>query len=284
MSHHDDHDHDLAYDLATTASRADGLAKRRAVLRWVGGASLAALWGCENGSSSTGGEGGSGGGSTESGAGGSTGSGTCEAVPEETGGPYPGDGTNGPNVLATSGVVRSDIRSSFGGLSGTADGIPLTVKLSILDLAGGCVPGAGYAVYIWHCDREGRYSLYSDGVTEQNYLRGVQEADDDGTVTFTTVFPACYSGRWPHIHFEVYASLADATDAGNRVATSQLALPADACDEVFATEGYEQSVSNFAATSLDSDNVFRDGAALETPVVTGSVSEGFTATIAVAVG
>ena len=40
-----------------------------------------------------------------------------QKIPSETGGPYPGDGSNGPNVLVMSGIVRSDIRSSFGGMS-----------------------------------------------------------------------------------------------------------------------------------------------------------------------
>src|SRR4051812_45834485 len=35
-------------------------------------------------------------------------------VPDETGGPYPGDGSNGVNVLDDSGIVRGDIRGSFG--------------------------------------------------------------------------------------------------------------------------------------------------------------------------
>ncbi len=35
-------------------------------------------------------------------------------LPEETAGPYPGDGSNGANVLTESGIVRSDITSSFG--------------------------------------------------------------------------------------------------------------------------------------------------------------------------
>ena len=47
---------------------------------------------------------------------------TCAVIPEETAGPFPGDGSNGPNVLTESGVVRSDIRSSFGEFSGTATG------------------------------------------------------------------------------------------------------------------------------------------------------------------
>jgi protocatechuate 3,4-dioxygenase beta subunit len=41
-------------------------------------------------------------------------------------------------------------------------------------------------------------------VTTESYLRGVQVTDSNGQVTFTTIYPACYSGRWPHIHFEVF--------------------------------------------------------------------------------
>jgi protocatechuate 3,4-dioxygenase beta subunit len=206
------------------------------------------------------------------------------AIPEETAGPYPGDGSNGPDVLNQSGVVRSDIRSSFGDLSGTAKGIPLTIRLAIQDASNACVPFAGAAVYLWHCDREGRYSLYSEGVTDQNYLRGVQEVDDDGVVTFTSIFPACYSGRWPHIHFEVYPSLAMATDDANRIATSQVALPEDACRAVYATDGYSQSVANLQQVSLTSDNVFgEDGGARQLGTVTGSVEAGYAVELTVPV-
>ena len=106
-------------------------------------------------------------------------------------------------------------------------------------------------MYLWHCDSDGRYSLYSQGVTDQNYLRGVQEADADGEVTFTSIFPAAYSGRWPHIHFEVYPSLAAATRAGNKIATSQLALPEDVCEPCTRPTATSQSVRNLAQTSLD---------------------------------
>lgn len=82
------------------------------------------------------------------------------------------------------------------------------------------VPIAGYAVYIWHCDRAGNYWMYSAAAASENYLRGVQETAEDGTVTFTTIFPACYSGRWPHIHFEVYPSLGVASSGASKVATS----------------------------------------------------------------
>jgi protocatechuate 3,4-dioxygenase beta subunit len=203
-------------------------------------------------------------------------------VPEETQGPFPGDGSNGPDVLNLTGVVRSDIRSSFAGLSGTADGVPLTIALTLVS-ASTCSPLSGRAVYVWHCDRLGRYSLYSSGATNQNYLRGVQEADSSGRVTFTSIFPACYSGRWPHIHFEVYPSLSSATSVANKSATSQIALPKAACDLVYATSGYEQSVTNLSRVSLATDGIFSDGYALELATSTGSVAGGFMATLTVAV-
>jgi hypothetical protein len=121
-------------------------------------------------------------------------------IPEETAGPYPGDGSNGPNALRTTGVVRNDIRSSFGGLSGTAAGVLLNIELTIVSAAT-CSPLADYAVYLWHCDAAGNYSLYSSGFTNANFLLGVQAADANGKVKFTSMFPGCYAGRWPHIHF-----------------------------------------------------------------------------------
>jgi protocatechuate 3,4-dioxygenase beta subunit len=180
---------------------------------------------------------------------------SCAKIPEETAGPFPGDGSNGPDVLSQSGVVRQDIRSSFGSSTTVAEGIPLTIQLTVQD-GSDCAPLAGAAVYLWHCNREGEYSLYSQAVADENYPRGVQAADDNGLVTFTSIFPACYSGRWPHIHFEVYPSLELATNEANKIATSQIALPKDACDAVYATDGYAQSVSNLTQVSLASDHVF----------------------------
>lgn len=203
-------------------------------------------------------------------------------IPEETAGPYPGDGSNGPDVLELDGIVRSDLTTSFGGMTGTAGGVPMTLTLTVQDLAaGGAYEGA--AVYVWHCTREGGYSLYSDGVTDQNYLRGVQVADADGVVTFTSIWPACYDGRWPHIHVEVYPDEGSITDSANAVATSQIAMPQEACEAVYATEGYDASVANLSAVSLDTDGVFSDGAELETPTVTGSASAGYTVAMTVGV-
>ena len=124
--------------------------------------------------------------------------------------------------------MRSDIRPSFAGLSGIADGIPLTIALTLVS-SSTCEPLAGRAVYLWHCDRLGRYSLYSSG------------------------------------------------------ATDKIALPKATCDEVFATSGYEASVTTLSRVSLATDNVFSDGSSLELATMTGAVSGGLTATLTVAV-
>lgn len=208
---------------------------------------------------------------------------TPAAAPAETAGPYPGDGSNGPNVLIESGVVRSDITGSFGAYTGVADGVPLTIDLTLHDLAKGTL-GAGMALYLWHCDREGRYSLYSEGVTEQNYLRGVQVAGTDGKISFTSIFPACYDGRWPHLHFEVYDTLESAVAGDNARLTSQIALPQDVCDAVYAHDsGYSASIPNLSAVSLDSDMIFGDGWDAELATVTGTPATGLTATLTIGV-
>jgi protocatechuate 3,4-dioxygenase beta subunit len=271
----EDHDRGLSFDLGALVGR------RRLLGLVAGGVGAAVLAACSSGSSS-----GDAATATTSGSAATTGttgttgttaatSGTLSETPEETAGPFPGDGSNGANVLADSGVVRQDIRSSFGSSTTTAEGVPLTITLKVVDGTGAAQ--AGHAVYVWHCDRDGNYSLYS--LPDENYLRGVQETAADGTVSFTSVFPACYSGRWPHIHYEVYPSLDDATDAANKVATSQIALPEDVCNTVYATSGYERSVSNMKRVSLTTDMVFQDSWRQELGTVTGGTDDGYTCTL-----
>ncbi|MFC4783637.1 dioxygenase family protein [Nocardioides sp. MAHUQ-72] len=188
-------------------------------------------------------------------------------------------------MLAESGIVRSDITSSFGDATGVAEGVPVTVRLRVQDLSGDDATAlAGAAVYLWHCDRDGSYSMYSSAVADENYLRGVQETDGNGRVEFTSIFPACYDGRWPHMHFEVYRSLDDATSYTNKLRTSQLALPQDVCEQVYGTaEGYDASVANLAKVSLSSDMVFADGYSLQLAKVSGSVDAGYTISLNVPV-
>ena len=168
-------------------------------------------------------------------------------------------------------------------MSGSAAGVPLNIVLTIVS-ASTCAPLAGAAVYLWHCDREGRYSLYNQGVTNQNYLRGVQEADANGRVTFQSIYPGCYAGRWPHIHFEVYPNLSAATSVRNKTATSQIALP-EGGKRCWSTR--RPATSRASAMPRRSrwrrDGIFSDGSALELATTSGDAISGLTATLTVAV-
>jgi len=275
MTRHNDHDDfgGLQRDLRATGAAMDRRSVLRLAARFGGAMSALQLLGCGGTATAP---------SSASTTSTTAANGACSVIPNETQGPFPGDGSNGPNVLSLTGVVRSDIRPSFAGLSGTADGVPLTIALTIVS-ASTCAPLAGRAVYLWECDSAGRYSLYSAGATNQNYLRGVQAADADGKVTFTAVYPGCYAGRWPHIHFEVYPSLAAATNVANKIATSQIALPKSASDAVYATAAYNGSAANLSRVTLATDGIFSDGSSLELATVTGSVPGGFTATLTVGI-
>lgn len=263
--------------------------RRRLLGLGLGGGAALLLAGCGGGSgtdsyvltsSST--TSSSSGSSSGSGSGTST-SGNCSSIPEETAGPYPGDGSNGVNVLTRSGLVRRDIRTSLN-TGNTAQGVPLRVILQLVNINDGCAVLENYAIYLWHCDRDGNYSLYSSAVLSEDYLRGVQQTDSNGNVIFDTVFPGCYSGRWPHIHFEIYPSLEVATTANNKLRTSQLALPQDTCTNVYNNAaGYSSSVSNLSQISLLSDNVFGDGYSLQLSSVTGNITDGYTATLVVGI-
>jgi protocatechuate 3,4-dioxygenase beta subunit len=204
-------------------------------------------------------------------------------IPSETAGPYPGDGSNGANALTKSGIVRSDIRTSLT-TKKVAAGIPMTIELTLVDSSKNCAPLIGHAIYLWHCDRDGNYSMYSQGVTGEDYLRGVQATDSNGKAVFKTIFPACYMGRWPHVHFEIYPSLAKASASGNKIHTSQLALPETVCKSVYSSAtGYSGSVRSLSQITLASDNVFRDGSDLQMATVTGNATAGYKATLTVGV-
>jgi len=289
-----DHQHTtLADDLERMlATQSD----RRQSLRWLfAGATALPLIGCGGGSggsattaSTTIGSGGTTSTGSTGTATGTGGNGTCSVIPEETGGPYPGDGTNSngsgvANALTLSGIVRSDIRTSVSPGSATAAGIPTTLKLQIVNVGNSCASAAGAAVYLWHCDRDGDYSMYATGLTKENYLRGVQEADTSGIVTFTTIFPGCYAGRMPHIHFEVYPSLAKATSAANRVKTSQFTFPMATLNEAYSTTAYASSSRNLSSISYATDNVFSDGTALQIASVSGDPVNGYVVTLTVGV-
>lgn len=292
QDHIEEHDLGLAHDLQAI----NALASRRRALRWFAGAGAGALLtACDGGTGTSGTVVTATPTPTPSASATPTPSPTstptptagCVVDPTETNGPYPADGTNTSsgltsNALTAANVVRSDLRPSFIGSSTTvAAGVQLTLTLTVVNVNSSCAPLAGYAVYLWHCDRDGKYSLYD--LPNESYLRGVGVTDANGQITFTTIFPGCYAGRWPHMHFEVFSSLTTATSGRYAALISQLAMPAATCTEVYNNAtGYSSSVSNFAGVSLSSDNVFGDNSsaqiAQQTPTMSGSVSAGYTAT------
>lgn len=211
----------------------------------------------------------------------------CSTLPQETAGPFPGDGSNSnsageADVLAENNVVRSDIRSNLDG-SNTQDGAPMTLNIKVVDASNSCAALGGYSVYLWHANREGNYSMYSSNGanhTDDTFLRGVQITDSNGDVTFKTILPGRYSGRASHFHFEVYADSNYAT--GKPVLTSQFAFDDIQADSLYkAAAGYIKSTSN--ATYNKNDNVFSDGFSTQLLEIKGDVTSGLTGTITVGI-
>jgi protocatechuate 3,4-dioxygenase beta subunit len=207
----------------------------------------------------------------------------CLPDPAETEGPFPGDGSNNAhgtlsNVLKSNGIVRRDMRTNIGGTAIAADGQAFDLEITLVNARQACAPLAGHAIYLWHCDALGRYSIYD--LPSASYLRAVGVTNSIGKAAFTTIFPGCYPGRYPHIHFEVYMSLERATSYKNRLLTSQMAMPANACRAIYAaSKRYGASAANFTSVSVDRDDVFADSTprqiAAQTPIVTGGASGAF---------
>jgi protocatechuate 3,4-dioxygenase beta subunit len=189
----------------------------------------------------------------------------CVVHPAEIAGPFPADGSNRAhgtlaNVLRDSGIVRRDMRRNLQAAGAqadgvAADGVELRLTVTLVGVGTSCVPLSGHAIYLWHCDAAGKYSIYD--LPHASYLRAVGVSDAQGKAEFVTIIPGCYQGRFPHMHFEIYPSLAVATDYKNRILTSQLAIPADVCRAVYEnTPAYRLSVDNFAKAPLDRDMIF----------------------------
>ena len=214
----------------------------------------------------------------------------CLLDTSETEGPFPSDGSNNAhgtlsNVLTESGIVRRDMRLPAGKTGTTAKGTQVDLEISLLNVKGSCAPLAGHAIYVWHCDAEGHYSIYD--LPNDSYLRAVAVTDANGKAQLTTVMPGCYPGRYPHMHFEIYASLEKATSYRNKLLTSQLAMPADACTAIYAADPiYAASVKQYASTSIAGDGIFANNTpkqqAQQTPVF-AKTGGGYKATVEIGV-
>lgn len=181
---------------------------------------------------------------------------TCVLIPSETAGPFPLDLTANPTFF------RQDLRES-------KTGVPLTVKMKILGLDN-CLPMQNVRVNIWHCDKDGLYSGYSQtnnpGQAGLTYLRGYQFTDSNGEVTFTTIFPGWYTGRICHIHFQVYVS-------SSYSAVSQMTFDIATKNSIYSANAslYTKGADPM---SLSSDNIFSDGYAYQMATLTANATTG----------
>jgi protocatechuate 3,4-dioxygenase beta subunit len=191
-----------------------------------------------------------------------TGSTSCTVAPSETEGPFP---THSPATY-----LRNDITDGKAGAR-------MVAKITIGNVNNSCAGLANAIVDIWHCDAEGNYSEYGgSGMQSTNYqsahfLRGRQVTDQNGLVTFNSIFPGWYSGRATHIHVHVYAQ------AGNSLKVTQIAFPdtlSKTVNSTGAAYGYTKGISGY--TNNAADNVFSDDkAGIELATVTGSLETGY---------
>ncbi len=176
----------------------------------------------------------------------------CVLIPSETRGPYPLD------LSSDSSMFRRAINEDKNGLA-------LQVDLTIVNVNDNCAPLPNVRVDVWHCDKDGVYSGYSQpgaNTVGQTFCRGIQMSDANGRVQFNTVYPGWYNGRTTHIHFEMYLSSVLS-------ATSQLCFPDALNKQVYATSQYAAHGQNTSVASNSADNVFGDGSVYQT----ASVSE-----------
>lgn len=164
---------------------------------------------------------------------------------------------------------RSDIRpdSETGAIQ---TGIPLTLTINLQDASASCTPQIGAYVDIWHANAQGAYSDVSGSGNPNNigvdWLRGYQVSDDNGQVTFTTIYPGWYVWRTIHIHFRVRLTLADDTEVNF---TSQLFFDESVNSAVVATSAYSKSGTR---TTNSTDSLYDD--ALLVPL-TGNTANGY---------
>lgn len=198
-------------------------------------------------------------------------SGSCSVTSSETAGPFP---TKSPSSLVKSNIVMD------------RTGVGFTVNITIKNTNASCAVLKGALVDIWHCDKDGYYSEYG-GTTMQtvdytgsayHFLRGRQTTDDNGLVTFTSIFPGWYSGRATHIHVHIYNA------SGTSLLVTQIAFPegtnsAVALVNASTANGYTKGMSGYTYNAAD--GVFSDSIANELSTVTGSVAAGFVLTHAI---
>ena len=181
---------------------------------------------------------------------------TCPVTPSQTEGPFYFD----PKLVRTA-------------IAEGRPGVPLRLRLQIVDAAD-CGALDKTRVDIWHCDAAGQYSGYdSERSAGETFLRGTQFADDEGIVSFATIFPGWYDGRATHIHCKAWAG-------DGREVTSQIYFPDALSDAVYGEGPYAGRDSRRRLRNVD-DGIFR-GAGAGTLVDMRRSAEGYDGAIVLA--
>lgn len=172
----------------------------------------------------------------------------CLIAPEGETGPYwiPGE------------HVRSNIRES-------ESGVPVVVEQQYVDVET-CEPIHDLYAEIWGCNATGVYSgLVADGngnakdLANHNrtFLRGIQPTNEDGVVTFETIFPGHYDSRTTHYHNVAHINaqrLPNNTIAGGSIAhIGQIFWDQDLISKVEST--YPYNTNNIPITLNADDRV-----------------------------
>ena len=180
----------------------------------------------------------------------------CTLIPSETAGPFPLD------LTANTVFFRQDIREN-------KTGVQLNLKIKIIG-QDNCLPMANVRVNVWHCDKDGLYSGYSQnnnpGQAGLTYLRGYQMTDANGEVNFITILPGWYTGRICHIHFQAYVSPVYA-------AISQLSFPIATKNAIYAANPTLYTKGADPLT-FNSDNIFSDGYDYQLSTLTPNTTTG----------
>ena len=103
---------------------------------------------------------------------------------------------------------------------------------------------------------------------------------------FTAIVPGCYGGRYPHCHFEVFASAEAALRGERPLLVSQLAFPTAECRLIYRDDArYGDSLRNLERLPLSRDFVFGDtDAASQTVAMSGDPARGFSGAATLALG
>ncbi len=197
--------------------------------------------------------------------------GACVLIPQETAGPYPFD------LSSNADMFRQDITE---GNAGT----PLNLTLTVVNINNNCSPVQNARVDIWHCDKDGYYSAYNNQPgylgTRNNvgktFFRGIQLTDNNGQVTFKTIYPGWYTGRVTHIHMQVFLN-------SLLSATSQMAFPDALNTSVYTTSLYSAHGQNQIKNATD--NVFSDSSNTQYEMldITDDGSGGYNASLTIGI-